>query len=75
MSDVLMYWQPTPVLGVFDTELPQFTILGFETNDRQVRTIVEKLYYSYFVRIFSHFSFFFIGTIGDGNVSAPIVVV
>lgn len=39
MSDVLMYWQPTPVLGVFDTELPQFTILGFETNDRQVRTI------------------------------------
>lgn len=38
MSDVLMYWQPTPVLGVFDTELPQFTILGFETNDRQVRT-------------------------------------
>lgn len=38
MSDVLMYWQPTPVLGVFDTELPQFTILGFETNDRQVKT-------------------------------------
>lgn len=36
MSDVLMYWQPTPVLGVFDTELPQFTILGFETNDRKV---------------------------------------
>lgn len=38
MSDVLMYWQPTPVLGVFDTELPQFTILGFETNDRQVKS-------------------------------------
>lgn len=36
MSDVLMYWQPTPVLGVFDTELPQFTILGYETNDRKV---------------------------------------
>lgn len=37
MSDVLMYWQPSPVLGVFDTtELPQFTILGFETNDRKV---------------------------------------
>lgn len=34
--DVLMYWQPTAVLGVFDTELPQFTILGFETNDRKV---------------------------------------
>lgn len=31
-----MYWKPTPVLGVFDGELPQFTILGFETNDRKV---------------------------------------
>lgn len=31
-----MYWKPTPVLGVFDSELPQFTILGYETNDRKV---------------------------------------
>lgn len=36
VSDVLMYWKPTPVLGVFDAELPQFTILGYETNDRKV---------------------------------------
>lgn len=38
MLDVEMSWRkPAPVLGVFDTELPQFTILGFETNDRQVK--------------------------------------
>lgn len=36
VSDVLMYWKPTAVLGVFDAELPQFTILGYETNDRKV---------------------------------------
>lgn len=34
-----MYWKPTPVLGVFDSELPQFTILGYETNDRKVKNI------------------------------------
>lgn len=43
MSDVLMYWQPTAVLGVFDTELPQFTILGYETNDRKVLTEKKQL--------------------------------
>lgn len=33
--DVLMYWKPTPVRGVEDAELPQFTIIGYETNDRK----------------------------------------
>lgn len=35
--DVLMYWKPTPVRGVDGAELPQFTMLGYETNDRKVR--------------------------------------
>lgn len=33
--DVLMYWKTTPVRGVEDAELPQFTIIGYETNDRK----------------------------------------
>lgn len=33
--DVVMYWKPTPVRGVDTAELPQFTILGYETNDRK----------------------------------------
>ncbi|KAG4074270.1 hypothetical protein HA402_008679 [Bradysia odoriphaga] len=35
VKDVLMYWKPTPVRGVEEAELPQFTILGYETNDRK----------------------------------------
>lgn len=30
-----MYWKLTPVRGVEDAELPQFTIIGYETNDRK----------------------------------------
>ncbi|XP_052857213.1 gamma-aminobutyric acid receptor subunit beta-like [Drosophila gunungcola] len=37
VSDVVMYWKPTPVRGVEDAELPQFTIIGYETNDRKER--------------------------------------
>ncbi|KAJ0179239.1 hypothetical protein K1T71_004951 [Dendrolimus kikuchii] len=37
VSDVVMYWKETPVRGVEDAELPQFTILGHETNDRKER--------------------------------------
>ena len=29
-----MFWRETPVIGVEDAELPQFTIVGYETNDR-----------------------------------------
>ena len=29
-----MRWRETPVVGVDDAELPQFTIVGYETNDR-----------------------------------------
>lgn len=36
VMDVLMYWKQTPVRGVEEAELPQFTILGYETNDRKV---------------------------------------
>ncbi|XP_063706317.1 gamma-aminobutyric acid receptor subunit beta-like [Culicoides brevitarsis] len=35
ISDILMYWKPTPVSGVEEAELPQFSILGYETNDRK----------------------------------------
>ncbi len=43
VKDVLMYWKPTPVRGVEDAELPQFTILGYETNDRKVKLIRQRL--------------------------------
>nr|CAD7413104.1 unnamed protein product [Timema poppensis] len=35
ISDVVMYWKDTPVRGVEEAELPQFTIIGYETNDRK----------------------------------------
>ncbi|XP_014255214.1 gamma-aminobutyric acid receptor subunit beta-like [Cimex lectularius] len=35
VSDVVMYWMNTPVRGVEEAELPQFTIIGYETNDRK----------------------------------------
>lgn len=30
-----MYWKDTPVRGVEEAQLPQFTIIGYETNDRK----------------------------------------
>ncbi|KAK6630384.1 Gamma-aminobutyric acid receptor subunit beta-like [Polyplax serrata] len=33
--DVVMYWKDTPVRGVEEAQLPQFTIIGYETNDRK----------------------------------------
>lgn len=33
----MMYWKETPVRGVKEAELPQFTIIGYETNDRKER--------------------------------------
>lgn len=40
VKDVVMYWKPTPVRGVKEAELPQFTILGYETNDRKVKLVL-----------------------------------
>nr|CAH7712472.1 unnamed protein product [Callosobruchus chinensis] len=37
VMDVVMYWKSTPVRGVEEAELPQFTIIGWETNDRKER--------------------------------------
>ncbi|KAJ8946711.1 hypothetical protein NQ318_006969 [Aromia moschata] len=37
VMDVVMYWKSTPVRGVEEAELPQFTIIGYETNDRKER--------------------------------------
>ncbi|OXU29120.1 hypothetical protein TSAR_013873 [Trichomalopsis sarcophagae] len=33
--DVVMSWKETPVRGVDEAKLPQFTIIGYETNDRK----------------------------------------
>lgn len=35
VSDVVMYWMDTPVNGVEDAKLHQFTIVGYETTDRK----------------------------------------
>ncbi|UXI22538.1 nose resistant to fluoxetine protein 6-like [Sarcoptes scabiei] len=35
VSDVVMYWTDTPVNGVEDAKLHQFTIVGYETTDRK----------------------------------------
>ncbi|XP_043233376.1 gamma-aminobutyric acid receptor subunit beta-like [Amphibalanus amphitrite] len=35
VKDVVMYWKETPVVGVEEAKLPQFTIVGYETNDRK----------------------------------------
>ena len=29
-----MYWKTVPVVGVEEAELPQFTIMGYNANDR-----------------------------------------
>ncbi|KAF5271986.1 hypothetical protein FQR65_LT17492 [Abscondita terminalis] len=48
VMDVVMYWKDTPVRGVEEAELPQFTIIGYETNDRKERLatgIYQRLLY------------------------------
>ncbi|ENN82104.1 hypothetical protein YQE_01519, partial [Dendroctonus ponderosae] len=37
VMDVVMCWKNRPVRGVEEAELPQFTIIGYETNDRKER--------------------------------------
>merc|ERR1712110_973592 len=37
VSDVVMYWREKPVVGVEEAELPQFTIMGWETNERKIK--------------------------------------
>lgn len=32
-----MYWRDEPVVGVEDAELPQFTIVGWQTNERKIK--------------------------------------
>lgn len=49
-----MYWKPTPVRGVEEAELPQFTIIGYETNDRKVYAKIRE-----FCAIILTFLFFF----------------
>eukprot|EP00095_Tigriopus_kingsejongensis_P004989 maker-scaffold96_size378025-snap-gene-2.49 protein:Tk04989 transcript:maker-scaffold96_size378025-snap-gene-2.49-mRNA-1 annotation:"gamma-aminobutyric acid receptor subunit beta-like" len=42
VSDVVMYWREEPVVGVEDAELPQFTIVGWETNERKIKLATGK---------------------------------
>ena len=37
VSDVVMYWREQPVVGVEEAELPQFTIMGWQTNERKIK--------------------------------------
>ncbi|KAF0311305.1 Gamma-aminobutyric acid receptor subunit beta-like [Amphibalanus amphitrite] len=37
VKDVVMYWKETPVVGVEEAKLPQFTVLGYATTDRTER--------------------------------------
>lgn len=34
VRDVVMHWKDTPVVGVDTVQLPQFTILNYDTSDR-----------------------------------------
>ena len=43
VSDVVMYWREEPVVGVEDAELPQFTIVGYETNERKIKLATGNL--------------------------------
>lgn len=43
VRDVVMYWTPTPVVGVEDAELPQFSIIKYETKDRMEELATGKL--------------------------------
>ena len=42
VSDVVMYWREEPVVGVDKAELPQFTIVGWETNERKIKLATGK---------------------------------
>lgn len=48
--DVVMYWKDRPVRGVEEAELPQFTIIGYETNDRKEKLATGKR--SYYIMLF-----------------------
>merc|ERR1712102_25227 len=37
ISDVVMYWRDEPGVGGEEAELPQFTIMGWETNERKIK--------------------------------------
>ena len=37
-----MYWRDKPVVGVEEASLPQFTIVGYETNERKIKLATGK---------------------------------
>ena len=41
-----MYWTDTPVNGVEDAKLHQFTIVGYETTDRKESLATGILYFN-----------------------------
>lgn len=44
VRDVVMYWTETPVVGVEDAELPQFSIIKYETKDRKEKLATGNIY-------------------------------
>ena len=42
VSDVVMYWRDQPVVGVDEAKLPQFTIVGYQTNERKIKLATGK---------------------------------
>lgn len=67
--DVLMYWKETPVRGVEEAELPQFTILGYETNDRKVRSrIILRIHFVMCL-------FYFTGKTGYRNLPTSVAII
>ena len=38
-----MYWRDQPVVGVDEAKLPQFTIVGYQTNERKIKLATGKI--------------------------------
>ena len=69
ISDVVMYWRDEPVVGVEvrlrqttdskktllqEAELPQFTIMGWETNERKIKLATGTYQVSHYCKITNH---------------------
>lgn len=67
-----MYWRSTPIRGVEEAELPQFTILGYETNDRKVRTQMKTLFEK--LLMFSELNFCIEGKTSHRSLPETLVV-
>ena len=59
VRDVVMYWTPTPVIGVEDAELPQFSIIKYETKDRMEKLATGNSYFFFiYIQLYLYFIFY-----------------